>query len=58
MGAVHIGICHDDDLVVAQLVLIELLADTGAQRDDDRLELVVAVDLVHPCLFHVEHLSP
>ena len=58
MGAVHIGIGHDDDLVIAQLVLVKLLADARAQRDDDRLELVVAIDLVYPCLLHVQHLAP
>ena len=58
MGAVHIGIRHNNDLVVPQLVLVELLTDTCAQRDNDGLQLVVAVDLVHPRLLHVEHLAP
>jgi len=58
MGAVHIGIGHDDYFVVAQLVEIELLAYAGAQRHDDGVQLVVAVHLVRPGLFHVKHLAP
>ena len=58
VGAVHIGIGHDDDLVVAQLARVELVPDAGAQGGDDGLELVVAVDLVGPGLLHVEHLAP
>src|SRR5262249_7925953 len=35
MGAVDVGVGHDDDLVVAQLFGIELVApDTGAERGD------------------------
>ncbi|CDC74301.1 uncharacterized protein BN503_00904 [Oscillibacter sp. CAG:155] len=58
MGAVHIGIGHDDDLVIAELIEVELLADAGAQRRDDGLELVVSIDLVRPGLLYVEHLAP
>ena len=58
MGAVHIGIRHDDDLVVAELVDVEILAQSGAERGDDGLELVVAVNLVGAGLFDVEHLAP
>ena len=58
MAAVDIGIGHDDDLVIAQLVDVELIPDAGAERDDQRVELVVAVDLVGARLFDVEHLAP
>ena len=58
VGAVHIGIRHDDDLVVAELVDIEILAQSRAERDDDGLELVVAVNLIGADLFDVEHLAP
>ena len=58
MRAVDIGICHDDDLVIAQLIDVEILAQSRAERDDDGLELVVAVNLVGAHLFHVEHLAP
>ena len=58
VGAVHIGIRHDDDLVVAELVDVEILAQSRAERDDDGLELVVAVDLIGADLFDVEHFAP
>ena len=58
MGAVDIRIGHDDDLVIAELLEVELVADSGAERRDDRRELVVAIDLVGPGLFHVQHLAP
>ena len=58
MAAVDIGIGHDDDLVVAELIDVKLLAQSGAERRDDGRELVVAVDLVGARLFDVEHLAP
>ena len=32
VGAVHVGIRHDDDLAIAQLGHVKVLADTAAQR--------------------------
>ena len=58
MGAVHIGIRHDDDLVIPQLVLVKLIPQPGAQGGDHRGELIVAVHLICPGLFHIEHLAP
>ena len=58
MRAVNVGIGHDDDLVIAQLIYVELVAYAGAERGYDRRELVVAVDLVGAGLFHVQHLAP
>ena len=35
MRAVHVGVGHDDDLVIAQLFELELvMADAGAERGD------------------------
>ena len=58
MRAIDIGIRHDDDLVIAELIDIEIFAKAGAERDDDGLELVVAVNFVGAHLFDVEHLTP
>ncbi len=58
VGPVHVGIGHDDDLVVAELVGVELLPDARPQGGDHGAELVVAVDPVGPGLLHVEHLAP
>ena len=53
MRAVHIGIGHDDDLVIAELIDVELIADARAERNDQRIELVVAVDLIDARLLNV-----
>ena len=58
MAAVDIGIGHDDDLVIAELIKVEFLADARADRRDDGLELVVADDLVLADLLDIEHLVP
>ena len=58
MGSVYVGIGHDDDLVVAELVGVELLPDARPQGGVHGAELVVAVDPVGPGLLHVEHLAP
>ena len=58
MAAVHIGIGHDDDLVIAELFDIELIPDAGAEGHDEGIELVVAVDLVGARLFDIEHFAP
>ena len=58
MRAVDIGIGHDDDLVIAELQRVEVLADARAERRDDGLELVVAVDLVGARLLDIQHLAP
>ena len=39
--AVHVGIGHQHDLVVPQLLDIEFLVDACAQRGDDGLDLGV-----------------
>ena len=43
MRAVDVGVGHDDDLVVAQLVEVEVVAaDAGAERGDQRADLLAA----------------
>ena len=58
MRTVHIGIRHDNDFAVAQLVDVEVLADGRSQSGDYRHQLFVAVYPVDACLFHVQHLAP
>jgi hypothetical protein len=58
MGAVDIGIGHDDDLVIAQLVGVELvLADTGAKRRDQRADFLAREHLVKAGPFDIEDLA-
>ena len=58
VGAVHVGIGHDDDAVVAELGDIEVvLADAGAQGRDQGADLLGGDHLVETGLLHVEDLS-
>ena len=55
--AVHVCIGHDDDLAVATLREVKLLADARAERRDHRADLGIGKDLVEACLLHVEDLA-
>jgi len=55
--AVDISVRHEDDLVVAGVLDVELLADTRSERGDQRLNLVVLQHLVDPRLLDVEDLA-
>src|SRR3989338_8542981 len=57
VGTVNVGVGHDNNAVVSQFGQVKLLADVGAQRDDQRLELVVGQHLVEPGLFDVQNFS-
>ncbi len=57
MGAVHVGVCHDDDLVVARFGDFEVLGHARADRRDDRTDFFVGQDLVDARLLHVENLA-
>jgi hypothetical protein len=43
--AVHVGIGHRHDLVIATLLYVEFIAYARADRGDDRLDLFVLEDL-------------
>ncbi len=62
MRTVHVGVRHDDDFVVAQLLDVERPlalagADAGADRRDHRADLAVLKHLVEPRLLHVDQLA-
>ena len=58
MGAVDVGIRHDDDLVVAQLVGVELvLADRCAERGDQRADFLAREHLVEARALDIEDLA-
>ena len=55
MRAVHVRIGHDDDLVVAQLVGVEVLAaDAGAERRDQRADFLARQHLVEARALDIE----
>ena len=57
MASVHIGIRHQDDLVVTQLRNIEIIAisfrKAAAERIDHRLDLGIRQHLVHRSFLHI-----
>ena len=57
MRAVHIGIGHDDDLVVAELVHIEIVTDARAEGHDHRADGLAGEDAVDAGLLHIEDLA-
>ena len=58
VAAVDIGVGQDADLVVAPLLDVELLADAGADRRDQRLDLEVLEHPVEAGPLDVEDLAP
>ena len=58
MRAVDVGVRHDDDLVIAQLVGVEfVMADAGAERGDQRADLLRAQHLVEAHALDIEDLA-
>ena len=57
MGAVHIGICHNNNLVVAELGNIEVVVNSRSKRRDHGTNLSVCIDLVQSGFLHVQNLS-
>ena len=58
MGAVHVGVRHDDDLVVAQLVEVGVfLADASAHGRDEGLHFLVGQHLVEAGALGVQDLA-
>src|SRR5450759_1999713 len=56
VGAVHVGIGHDDDPVIPELGQIERVADAGAQGNDQRPEVLARNNPVETSLLDVEKL--
>ena len=60
VGAVDVGVGHDDDPVVAQLRDVEAVADAldpGAEGDDQRPDVLAREDLVEARLLDVQDLA-
>ena len=58
VAAVHVGVGHQDDFVIAQLAGVEIVfADAGAERGDDGANFFVAEHLVVAGFFDVQDLA-
>ena len=58
MCAVNIGIGHDDNLVIPELLLVEVVCNSCAERHYNGTQFIVADNLVKSALFNIEHFSP
>jgi hypothetical protein len=57
MGAIDIGIGHDDDAVVTKSMnVILLFPNARAQGRDENSDLFIGQHLIEPSLFHIEDL--
>ncbi len=54
---VDVGVGEENDLVVADLGQVEVVGHTGADGEDERLDLGVLEHLVDTCLLDVQDLS-
>lgn len=54
VGAINIGIGHDNDAVITQILLIKFLAfNTQAQGCDQGLDFRIFIDLGVVCFFNI-----
>ena len=53
MGAINVGIGHNNNAIVAQLGDIKLFTKIGAQGDNQRFQFVVGQHFIDPGAFHV-----
>ena len=58
MGAVYVGIRHDDDLIVAKLTDVKFIVDACTERSDHGLDLFVGIDPVLSCLLYIQDFAP
>ena len=57
MCTVHIGIGHDDDLVIPQFGNIKIFMDTGTKCSDHGFDLRIAVDSIQAGFLHIQDLT-
>ena len=57
MCTVHIGIGHDDDLMIPQFGNIKIFMDTGTKCSDHGFDLRIAVDSIQTGFLHIQDLS-
>ena len=58
MGAVYVGIRHNDDLIVAELTDVKFIVDARSERRDHGLDLFVGVDPVFSGLLNIQYFAP
>ena len=57
MRAVDVRIGHDDDAVIAQVIHVEFLAQLGAEREGEVVDLLIVHHLVERGAFDIQDFS-
>ena len=57
MRTIHIGIGHDNDLVVTQFCNIEVFMDTRSESSDHGFDLGISIDFIQSRFLHVQNFS-
>ena len=61
MRTIHIGICHNNNLIITQFGNIKIVAvsfgKTASERIDHRLDLRICQYFVDTCFFYIQYLS-
>ena len=57
MSTIHIGIGHNDDLVITQFCNIKILMDTGSESSDHGFDLGISINLIQSCFLYVQDFS-
>ena len=57
MGTVHVRICHNDNLVIAQFRNVEILMDSRTESCDHRFDLRIGVNFVKAGFLHIQNLT-
>ena len=53
VGSIDIGIGHNDNLMIAQLIDIEIITDISSQGGDHRLNNIVIEHLIQTGFFYI-----
>ncbi|SHZ81492.1 Uncharacterised protein [Mycobacteroides abscessus subsp. abscessus] len=54
MGSIDIGICHDNQFLIASFANIELSAKSCSHSCEKTANLLISKDFIHSCLFNVK----
>ena len=57
MGAVHIRVSHDDNLVVAQFFHVEIFPDSRSQGGNKVANPFIGKDLIKTGFFHIDNFA-
>ena len=57
MGTIHIGIRHDNNLMITQLGDIKIFMDTCTKSRDHGFNLIIDKNLIQTCFFDIQNLT-